>query len=58
MAMESGHWRGVDSKSAKAGRRGIYFAKWRRIGGTWKIESETYMTTRMRGAPLLAEKVT
>jgi len=49
MAMESGHWRGVDTKSAKAWASGLYFAKWRRFGRTWKIESETYMTTACGG---------
>ena len=49
MAMESGHWRGVDSKSAKDWASGVYSAKWRRFAGTWKIESETYMTTACGG---------
>jgi ketosteroid isomerase-like protein len=50
MAMETGHWRGVDTKSAKDWSSGTYFAKWRRIGGTWKVESETYMTTACGGS--------
>ena len=49
MAMESGQWRGVDSKSTNAWASGIYFAKWRRFGPTWKVESETYMTTACAG---------
>lgn len=49
MAMESGHWRGVDSKSAKDWASGVYSAKWRRFAGTWKVESETYMTTACGG---------
>ena len=49
MAMEIGHWRGVDSKSAKDWSSGTYFAKWRRIAGKWLIESETYMTTACGG---------
>jgi len=49
MAMESGHYRGVDTKSAKDWSSGTYFAKWRRFGATWKIESETYMTTACGG---------
>lgn len=49
MAMESGHWRGVDNKSAKQWASGLYFAKWRRFARTWKIESETYMTTACAG---------
>ena len=49
MAMENGHWRGVDTKSPKSWASGIYFAKWRRIAGKWLIESETYMTTACDG---------
>jgi len=49
MAMETGHWRGVDTKSARDWSSGIYSAKWRRIGGHWLIESETYMTTACAG---------
>ena len=49
MAFESGHWKGVDSKSQAAWAAGIYSAKWRRIGGKWLIESETYMTTACAG---------
>ena len=49
MAMESGHWRGVDTKSATDWASGSYFAKWRRIAGKWLIESETYMTTACGG---------
>jgi ketosteroid isomerase-like protein len=50
MAMETGHWRGVDTKSAKDWSSGDYVAKWRRIGGKWLIESETYMTTACGGS--------
>lgn len=50
MAMETGHWRGIDSKSAKDWAAGDYAAKWRRIGGKWLIESETYMTTACGGS--------
>jgi ketosteroid isomerase-like protein/quercetin dioxygenase-like cupin family protein len=49
MAMETGHWRGVDNKSDKEWASGVYSAKWRRFGSTWKIESETYMTTACAG---------
>lgn len=45
MALETGHWRGRQISSAKNWASGVYSAKWRRIGGTWKIESETYMAT-------------
>jgi len=50
MAMESGHYKGVDTKSAKDWSSGVYSAKWRRIRGKWLIESETYMTTACGGS--------
>ena len=50
MAMETGHWRGVDTMSDKDWSSGAYFAKWRRMGGKWLIESETYMTTACGGS--------
>jgi ketosteroid isomerase-like protein/quercetin dioxygenase-like cupin family protein len=50
MAMEEGHWRGVDSKSPAEWASGIYVAKWRRTGGKWLVESETYMTTACAGS--------
>ena len=49
MAIESGRWRGVDNMSAKDWASGIYFAKWRRFGAQWKVESETYMTIACAG---------
>jgi ketosteroid isomerase-like protein len=49
MGMETGHYKGVDTRSAKDWSSGTYFAKWRRIGGKWLIESETYMTTGCGG---------
>jgi len=49
MAMESGHWRGVDSKSRNDWASGLYSAKWRRFDGIWKVETETYMTTACGG---------
>ena len=49
MAMETGHWRGVDSKTATDWASGDYVAKWRRTAGKWLIESETYMTTDCGG---------
>lgn len=49
MAMETGHWRGVDTGSAKDWASGDYVAKWRRIDGHWLIESETYMTMACGG---------
>lgn len=50
IAMESGRWRGVDSKTPADWASGAYVAKWRRVGGAWKVESETYMTTACGGA--------
>lgn len=50
MAMETGRWRGVDSKSDKDWAAGDYSAKWRRIDGKWLIEAETYMTTACGGS--------
>jgi len=49
MALETGHWRGVDTASAKDWAAGDYVAKWRRIDGAWRIESETYMTMSCGG---------
>ena len=49
MALETGHWRGVDTASAKDWAAGDYVAKWRRIDGAWRIESETYMTMACGG---------
>ena len=49
MAMETGRWHGVDSKAAKDWASGVYSAKWRRFGSTWKVETETYMTTACGG---------
>ena len=50
MAMETGHWRGINIKSAGNWTSGTYSAKWRRIGGQWLIESEIYMTTACAGS--------
>jgi ketosteroid isomerase-like protein len=50
MAMETGHYKGISNKSAKDWSSGTYSAKWRRIGATWLIESETYMTTACGGS--------
>lgn len=50
IAMESGRWRGVDSKASTDWASGDYVAKWRRVGGAWQVESETYMTTACGGA--------
>lgn len=49
MALETGHWRGVDTAWSKDWASGDYVAKWRRIAGAWRIESETYMTLACGG---------
>lgn len=50
MAMETGHWRGVNVTSASDWASGSYSAKWRRIDDRWLIESEIYMTTACGGS--------
>ncbi|MEL6707047.1 MAG: nuclear transport factor 2 family protein [Pseudomonadota bacterium] len=50
MAMEYGTWRGADPANESNWAAGTYTAKWRKIDGAWKLEVETYMTTRCGGA--------
>lgn len=50
MAMETGHWKVVDTRSANDWASGVYSAKWRKVAGTWKLEAETYMTTACGGS--------
>ena len=49
MALETGHWRGHQISAPSNWASGEYVAKWRRIDGAWKIESETYMATACGG---------
>jgi ketosteroid isomerase-like protein len=49
MALETGEWRGFQMSAARNWAMGEYVAKWRRIDGTWKIESETYMAAACGG---------
>ena len=49
MALETGEWRGFQLSAKRNWASGEYVAKWRRIGGTWKLESETYMATACGG---------
>jgi ketosteroid isomerase-like protein len=49
MALETGEWRGFQLSAKRNWASGDYVAKWRRIGGAWKIESETYMATACGG---------
>ena len=44
IAMEHGHWRGVQSGGATLLASGSYAAKWRRVGADWVIEAEIYLT--------------
>lgn len=51
MAAEEGTWAGswtdADGRVSIGGR---YFAKWRRIDGAWRVESETYVPSYCRGS--------
>jgi ketosteroid isomerase-like protein len=49
MALETGEWRGFQLSAKRNWASGDYVAKWRRIGGKWLIESETYMATACGG---------
>jgi len=49
VSLETGHWRGVregqaDGSGAKSFAAGVYAAKWRRVDGTWLLESEVFAT--------------
>ena len=50
MAMETGEWRGFQLSAARNWASGEYVAKWRRIDGTWQIESETYIAMACGGS--------
>lgn len=56
MASEAGEWTGSwtdpDGKLALGGR---YFAKWRKIDGSWRVESETYVPEYCRGGGYCAK---
>jgi len=49
MAFEIGKWRGYQLSARRNWASGDYVAKWRRIGGKWLIESETYMAKKCGG---------
>jgi ketosteroid isomerase-like protein len=54
VALETGHWRGVrggqaDRSGAKSFAAGVYAAKWRRVDGTWLLESEVFATEACGG---------
>lgn len=44
VALEQGHWRGVDANSGRALAAGDYVAKWREVLGEWVIVAEIYAT--------------
>lgn len=51
MASESGQWTGSWTDSdGKVRIGGSYFAKWRRLNGTWFVESETYVPEHCTGS--------
>jgi ketosteroid isomerase-like protein len=47
MAVETGRWRGEDPAGNHAAGR--YNAKWRLIGGAWRLEAEVFMTEECGG---------
>lgn len=54
VALESGRWRGLregqaDGSGAKSFAAGVYAAKWRRVDGTWLLESEVFATEACGG---------
>lgn len=50
MASERGRWTGSwTDRDGKITIGGSYFAKWRRVNGTWLIESETYVPETCSG---------
>jgi ketosteroid isomerase-like protein len=50
MALETGEWRGYQLSAKRNWASGDYVAKWRRIDGAWRLESETYMATACGGS--------
>ncbi|KHK89991.1 DUF4440 domain-containing protein [Novosphingobium malaysiense] len=44
VALEQGHWQGVEAGSGKALAAGDYAAKWREVLGEWVIVAEIYAT--------------
>ncbi len=44
IAFEHGHWQGVSAADSTLEASGTYTAKWREIGGLWRIEAELYLT--------------
>lgn len=56
MASEAGEWTGSwtdpDGKLSLGGR---YFAKWRKLDGSWRVESETYVPEYCTGGAYCAK---
>ena len=49
MALETGTWRGGTLASTANWASGRYVAKWRKIEGAWRIESEVFMSVACGG---------
>lgn len=55
MASERGHWTGTWTDGQDRIRiTGSYFAKWRKVGGAWRVESETYVPEACTGGAYCA----
>lgn len=44
VALEQGHWQGVETRSGKVLATGHFSAKWREVLGEWVIVAEIYAT--------------
>jgi hypothetical protein len=44
IALEHGHWRGVFASDEQLVSSGTYCGKWRKVGSSWVIEAEIYLT--------------
>ncbi|MCJ2186595.1 YybH family protein [Novosphingobium beihaiensis] len=44
VALEQGHWKGLEASSGRAMAAGDYSAKWREVLGEWVIVAEIYAT--------------
>lgn len=44
IAMEHGHWQGVNAGTGQMLASGSYSAKWRRAGADWELEAEIFVT--------------
>lgn len=56
MASEAGEWTGSwTDPEGKLSLGGRYFAKWRKIDGSWRVESETYVPEYCTGGAYCAK---